>query len=155
MNCLIDSPAHGGGGGRQHNPGREEHTMLRVGQNTDRQEKRPQNRQAEWQERDALQASPRASWALASLSLDSLHRFDHQCGGPISTHHKCGKPKTSFGFPHNPPFLGVKGGGLGAVKGSEWGACLPKDELRSPCPTPTVVRIGLTDPAKLERGGQL
>ena len=80
--------------------------MLRVGQNTDRQEKRPQNRQAEWQERDALQASPRASWALASLSLDSLHRFDHQCGGPISTHHKCGKPKTSFGFPHNPPFLG-------------------------------------------------
>ena len=80
--------------------------MLRVGQNTDRREKRPQNRQAEWQERDALQASPRASWALASLSLDSLHRFDHQCGGPISTHHKCGKPLTSLGFPHKPPFMG-------------------------------------------------
>ena len=55
--------------------------MLRVGQNTDRREKRPQNRQAEWQERDALQASPSAKGLLGPRV--SVSRFDL-----LSTHHK-------------------------------------------------------------------
>ena len=57
--------------------------MLRVGQNTDRREKRPQNRQAEWQEREALQAS--RPWALASLSLDSTPAFDRSKAGRIAS----------------------------------------------------------------------